>query len=153
MSELSAIAATTQDCSTDPSTYEAEVEALHAPALARARRSILVVGLLYALFGAVVGFALHMQGKTDDGIAVALVNLCFMVMQLGFWGWARSEPLQATATALLFYLGAQVIEVMVDPSTIVAGLAIKVVFIAFLAHGVRAGLLARRMQRLMSSKS
>lgn len=149
MSNLSAVAATNAS-STDPSTYEAEVEALHAPALARARRAILVVGLLYALFGVVVGFALHMQGRTDDGIDVACVNLSLMVVQLGFWGWARSEPLRATATALLFFLGAQVVEAMVDPSTIVASLAIKVVFIAFLAHGVRAGLLARRMQRLMS---
>lgn len=94
---------------------------------------------LYVLAGAqfVLGIIEYYQnegivGQVAFGIdaSIALVFLC-----LAFW--SRKQPVIAFTTALVVYLLTIVVLAIIDPSTILSGILIKILFVVALVKAVK----------------
>lgn len=78
-----------------------------------------------------------------------IVRLAFGVyfllaaIMLGLYFWSRRSPFPAILTALCVYLAVHALVAMVDPTTLFAGLPIKIVFIVALVMGVKVALRER----------
>jgi hypothetical protein len=59
------------------------------------------------------------------------------------WLWARRAPLPAIACALALYLVVQVVSAVLDPSSIMKGIIVKLFAFAALYKGLKAALDAR----------
>ena len=74
---------------------------------------------------------------------ILVVNGILAVLMGALWLWARRAPLPAIACALALYLVVQVVSAIVDPSSIVKGIIIKLVAFGALYKGFKAALAAR----------
>lgn len=72
-----------------------------------------------------------------------VVNYLLAAVFIGLWFWSRKAPLPATVTALCIYLAVQVFNGIVDPTTLMQGLIVKIICILGLLAGVRAALAHR----------
>jgi len=79
---------------------------------------------------------------------ILIVNLVLAAIMGGLWVWARRAPLPAIACALALFVVVQLVSAVVDPSSIVKGILIKLIALAALGKGLKAALDARAaMQR------
>ena len=74
---------------------------------------------------------------------VLVVNGILAVLMGVLWLWARRAPLPAIACALALYLVVQVVSAILDPSSIVKGIIIKLFAFVTLYKGFKAALAAR----------
>lgn len=74
---------------------------------------------------------------------VLVVNGILAVLMGVLWLWARRAPLPAIACALALYLVVQVVSAILDPSSIVKGIIIKLFAFGALYKGFKAALDAR----------
>ena len=109
------------------------------PHLVKGRKWIGAVAILYALGGIVV-FAL-----TENGLVMG-VNFALALIQTGLWFWAKSSLLPAAVTSLVLFVTVHLASAVIDPSTIVSGIFIKVVFVMVLLQTIRAGLQVRSLR-------
>jgi hypothetical protein len=72
-----------------------------------------------------------------------VMNGILAVLMGVLWLWARRAPLPAIACALALYLVVQVVSAVLDPSSIVKGIIIKLVAFGALYKGLKAALDAR----------
>lgn len=140
------------DCGLDREAYLAG-EALSGPALASARRWILAVAVLMSI-GTLILYMQLGEHAAAQGISdfeslrlyavapVAALTLCFF----GLWLWARKQPFAAAVVALALFVTLQVVNTILDPSTLVQGLIFKVIVTCVLIGAVRAGLQAQRVR-------
>jgi len=77
------------------------------------------------------------------GLAVLVVNGILAVLMGVLWLWARRAPLPAIACALALYLVVQVVSAILDPSSIMKGIVIKLIAFSVLYKGFTASLAAR----------
>jgi hypothetical protein len=75
------------------------------------------------------------------------LNVALAVLMGGLWLWGRRAPLSAICCALALYVVVQVANALLDPTTIVQGLLIKILALAALWKGLRAALVARAVMR------
>lgn len=73
-----------------------------------------------------------------------LINYLLAAVFIGLYFWARKAPLPATITALCIYLAVQVLNAIVDPTTLIQGILIKVLCVLGLLAGIRAALASRQ---------
>lgn len=78
---------------------------------------------------------------------VFLVNYVLAAVMLGLWFWARRSAFPALLTALCVYLAVIVLNVAVDPGTLLQGLLIKILVISALGLGVKAAVGQRAAER------
>jgi hypothetical protein len=69
-----------------------------------------------------------------------VVNLTLAAIFGGLFLWGKRSPLPAIATALAVFVVVHLVNFVLDPSTIVQGIIIKVIAIGALATGLRAAL-------------
>jgi hypothetical protein len=74
---------------------------------------------------------------------VLVVNGILAVLMSVLWVWARRAPLPAIACALALYLVVQVVSAVLDPSSIMKGIIVKLFAFAALYKGLKAALDAR----------
>jgi hypothetical protein len=75
-------------------------------------------------------------------------NLILAALMAVLWIWARRSPLPAIACALALFVVVHLVSAVVDPSTILKGIIIKVLALAALGKGLKAAVAARAaMQR------
>jgi hypothetical protein len=67
------------------------------------------------------------------------------VVFLGLYFWARKSPIPALSTALGLYVTAHALEAVVDPTSIVRGIIIKIFCIVGLVNGIRSALQQRTL--------
>jgi hypothetical protein len=106
------------------------------PHLKQGRQALVAMAVIYALTGIV--FALIL-----DAPAVLVVNLALSAIHFGLWRWAFSSLLPAVVTALALFVTVHAAEAIIDPSSIVRGIILKVIILVVLYRAVRAGLEAR----------
>ena len=75
-----------------------------------------------------------------------LVNIVLAVIMLGLWLWARSSPLPAVIKSLCVFVAVHLVSALIDPTTLIQGLPIKIFAIVTLAAGVRAALQQRALR-------
>lgn len=100
------------------------------------------------LFPSEVNGKSYTVGELRDEIRIEtrlvyITNYGLAVILLGLYFWSRKNPLPAIVTALAVYLVLQVLNAVLDPTTIYQGILIKVIIICVLFGGVRAALTAR----------
>ena len=78
---------------------------------------------------------------------IFVVNYGLAAVMIGLWFWARSAPFPALLTALCVYLAVLVLNALVDPSTIMSGLFLKIIVISALGLGLKAAAGQRAMER------
>jgi hypothetical protein len=86
-------------------------------------------------------------GERSEFVAMAAIT---GVIALGFYGlafWARIAPLPAAITGLCILLTLWLIGAIIDPTTIVQGLIIKIIIVVLLVRAIKAGALHRRLSR------
>ncbi|MBO6933788.1 MAG: zinc ribbon domain-containing protein [Deltaproteobacteria bacterium] len=117
-------------------------DAVHAPALKKARYWILGVGGLYAISGLLMG------GLMGGSLAtlIIVVNLVLALIHVGLFFWARFQPFAAAVAALGLFVTVHLLNAIADPATLLQGLCVKVLFITVLSGAVKAGLDARRLR-------
>ncbi|MDH5493281.1 MAG: zinc ribbon domain-containing protein [Myxococcales bacterium] len=129
-----------QSLSSSDDSYEYEM--LHRPALDRARKWILIVGIIYFVSGVLLGL---LAGEAGGGLIFGL-NLVLALIHVGLWHWARIAPFPAAVAALVLFSTVHLLEFVVDPSSIARGLLLKIIFLSILGSAVKAGLDARRLR-------
>lgn len=120
----------------DEDRYRQQIE----PALAKGRKWIAIVGALYIPGG------LLFYATTEDPL-VLWINFALALIHAGLWHWAKTNLLPAALTALVIFVTLHLADAVVDPSMLLRGVIIKVVFIVVLARAVSAGMEARRLRR------
>jgi hypothetical protein len=137
-------------CGLDREAYLAG-EALSGPALASARRWILAVAVLVSFGTLILYMQLGELARQDPAIEsqrlsltapAAAVTLCFF----GLWLWSRKQPLAAAMGALVLFVILQVVNAIVEPSTLFSGVIFKALVIFVLVGAVRAGFKAQRVR-------
>ncbi len=81
-----------------------------------------------------------------EPIGVLLVNILLAVVMAGLYFWGRRSPLPAVLVAAGTYLAVQVISAIVDPATIGQGIVLKIIIVAMLYRGIKAGFQQRSLQ-------
>jgi hypothetical protein len=137
-----------ESCGLDREAYLAG-EAFSGPALASARRWILAVTILAGIGTLITYLQLGDLARQYPEIESqrllltapnAVLTLCFF----GLWLWAAKQPFAAAVVALVLFVTLQVINAIVDPSTLYSGLIFKALFLVALVSAVNAGLKAQR---------
>ena len=72
-------------------------------------------------------------------------------IMIGLFFWGRKAPLPAIITALCVYLVVIVVNAVIDPSTIVQGIVLKVFFFLAMIAGIKAALVEQAMQRSLQA--
>jgi hypothetical protein len=69
------------------------------------------------------------MATTQLGIIAFCIDAGIGAIFLGLSLWSRKKPVTAFLTALIFYIAVMLIMVILDPSSIIKGIIIKVLFI------------------------
>jgi len=109
---------------------------LHSGTVRLAGSSLLAVGVLSAI-GQLIDFVM---GCSKEALVGGLIFAAFYV---GLWHWSKRRPLKATAIGLGVYVALAVGNLIIDPAILLRGLVFRILVVALLIRGVRAGLLLR----------
>jgi membrane protease YdiL (CAAX protease family) len=137
---------------------ESMVDDKHRKRIKEARVAILVVAVIAILYSIYSWGVLDGQIKSLKSAArsaagrqiitlfhVEIAALFIMgVIFIGLYIWAKNNPFGASLTALFIYISKNIMSVGLDPSSLAKGVLLKIVMIAALANGVRAGLVYYR---------
>lgn len=137
-----------ESCGLDREAYLAG-HALSGPAFASARWWILAVAVLMSV-GTLVFYMqlgdLAQQSPAIEPLRLALtapmvaITLCYF----GLWLWSMKQPLAASVVALVLFVILQIVNAILEPSTLFQGIVVKTIVIVVLVGAVRAGLQAQR---------
>ncbi len=113
---------------------------------------LFLVAALMAIGGMVVWGMLQNKGEEARKLATTLmaVNLGLAGLFAALGVWARFNPLPASIVGLVLFITLQVVNVVIDPTTIAQGILVKILVIAALAKAVSAGL---KYKQLMAQSS
>lgn len=117
------------------------------PKLAKARGWILAVGIIYVVS---TGLQVAMAGGRLDSEAVTLsfvIAGALCLVHIGLWWWAKTAPFAAAVVALVMFVTLQLVQAVIDPSSLTSGIIIKGFFLVALIQAVMAGLEVQRLLR------
>lgn len=83
----------------------------------------------------------HDRGMVNMLLAV---NIGLAIAYFAMWIWARKNPYAASITALLLFITTILVSAVLEPTTLVQGVIVKVFFIIALSRAISAGAAARR---------
>ena len=116
----------------------------HQKQVRQARNTIFVVAAIQFFFGIVSGY----QFGGNTGWIVFGVTASIAIIFLGLGLWTRKKPFLAILIALILYAGLLITDLVLQPSTILKGLLVKVFIIAYLVRGL---IKAREAERWTSA--
>jgi hypothetical protein len=102
---------------------------------------IYILAGLFLLFGLIQGF-----GASED-FPLMIVNLIMCVAYLVLAAWADKNPFGAILTALIIYVTIQVLNMFIEPISIVKGIIMKIIIISALVKGVRSAKEAQDLRK------
>lgn len=76
---------------------------------------------------------------------VFITNYVLAAIMLGLFFWCKKSPLAASTTALCVYLAVIVLNAIIDPTTLVQGIIIKLFFFAAMIAAIKAALYEQKM--------
>lgn len=108
----------------------------------RAAHTLLLIAILQAVFGSLMAVAMG-----PDLADAALVYVLFVAaIFFGLHLWARRNPVPAAWTGLLLFVGFHLLDAIVEPSSILRGIVMKVIIVSLL---VRAITVSGRYERIV----
>ncbi|HTJ40981.1 MAG TPA: zinc ribbon domain-containing protein [Kofleriaceae bacterium] len=128
---------------------ELKIAALEMTALSSARKWILGIGVWYVI-SAFLTIAMT-QGPIDTHARDQLLGISFglLVAHGLLFLWAKKQPLPAAIVAMVLFISLQLMNAVLDPTTIYKGILIKILFVVVLAKAIQAGY---EVQRLRGSR-
>lgn len=110
--------------------------------LRTASNTLFLVGVLMVVGGVVVYAMLQNAPAGARKLAPTLlvVNLVLAAIFFALGGWARVSPLPAAIVGLALFLTLQLVNAVLDPTTIAQGIIVKVIVIVVLIKSVSAGM-------------
>lgn len=137
--------ATPQTVDDEPEDLSIERQAFELK-FAATRKTIGALAVLYAISGAVFAF---LAPDTAEMIGQIVVHGVLVGIHVFLYFLSRRAPLAAVGTALAIFLGLQLLNLAIDPSSVASGLIMKVIIVVALVRGVREALELRRAQRIL----
>jgi hypothetical protein len=105
----------------------------HQKQIRQARTTIFVVAGIQFFFGMYSGF----QFGGNTGWIVFGITAFIALIFLGLGLWARKKPFRAILIALILYSGLLLTDLIMQPSTILKGILIKIFIIVYLVRGLK----------------
>jgi hypothetical protein len=123
------------DSSQEPSVFdELDIQSRdHQKYIRQARLTIFVVAGIQLFFGMISGF--EFGGNTGWFVFGITAFIALIFFALGIW--TRKKPFTAILIALIIYSVLLVTDLIMQPSTIIKGILIKVFVIIFLVRGLK----------------
>ena len=112
----------------------------------KASTALIIVAVLQTL--AVVLFYFIIENAPPEAGLTHLSTGLIALIALAFWGlwfWSRSAPMPAAITGLVLYLSLQLLDAVVDPSSLARGWLVKIIVIVLLARAIEAGVKYRKL--------
>jgi len=75
------------------------------------------------------------------------INYFLAIVMLVIFKWSKTSPFSAFVTALSIYAGVIVLNAIIDPTTIIQGVIIKILVIGALIKGIKAAIPTRGLKR------
>lgn len=104
-----------------------------------ANRWMLILCGLFLVEGAIVGWI----SKEDVRLFVYLIYAFLALAMLLLFFWGRRSPFPAIVTALCIYLALMALNAMVDPTTLIQGLILKIFVLGAFLGGIKAAMVTR----------
>jgi hypothetical protein len=114
----------------------------------KASLALIIVAILQTL-GAILVYFLVENARDEIPDLNHVVTGVVAAVALGFWGlwlWSRSNPLPAAITGLVIFLTLHLVEAVMDPTSLLRGILIKIIVIVLLVSAIQAGIKYRRLQ-------
>src|SRR5690606_16779456 len=112
-----------------------------------AKTVIYVLAGLFFVFGLIAGFGM-------DDFLTMIINIVMSLVYLILAAWSSRNPFGAILTAFIIYITVQLINFIVEPTTLFQGIIIKAIVVVALIKGIRSAQEARRyMSELEKVKS
>jgi hypothetical protein len=83
---------------------------------------------------------------------VLTTNLVLAAIYLGLALWSKKQAVAAILSGLILFSVIQVVNMIVDPSTIVKGIIVKVAVIIYLIKGVQSAFDAQKIKKELNLK-
>lgn len=106
---------------------------------------LIAVSILNVIGGLIVYFLLK-DNLPDMAQTILVINLVLAAIYMGLGIWARSSPLAAGIAGLALFLTTHVVAAVLDPTSIVQGLLVKIIVVVVLIKAIQAGLKYRQFQ-------
>jgi hypothetical protein len=103
----------------------------HKKAVDKARNILFVLAGIFPLFGLIIG------ALSDMDLFVIVSNFIVGGIYLGLGFWAKKNPFPAILTGFCLYITIMVISAVVDPTSIVKGIIMKVIIIGGFYYGYK----------------
>jgi hypothetical protein len=104
------------------------------------RNTILILAGLVFLQGMILGFG-------ADDFAGMIVNVIISLLYLILAAWATKNPFGAILTAGIVYVTLIVVNALVEPTTIMSGIILKIIIIGAFVKGIRSAHDAQTVMR------
>lgn len=101
-------------------------------------------------FSALIGY--FTLNENDDLFVFLITNVILVGAFLAFAVWSKTKPVTALISGLSLYVIIQLLNLIVDPSTIFKGIIFKVIIIAYLVKGIIAVLEADKIKKELNIK-
>lgn len=104
----------------------------HDKQIRQARNTIFIVAAIQFLFGIVSGY----QIGSETGWLVFAVTGFIAIIFLALGIWTKKKPYTAILIALILYSSLLAIDLIIQPSTVLKGIIIKLFIIGYLIRGL-----------------
>ncbi len=104
----------------------------HDKQIRQARNSIFIVAAIQFLFGIVSGY--QIRGETGWLIFAVTGFIAIIFLALGIW--TKKKPYTAILIALILYSSLLAIDLIIQPSTVLKGIIVKLFIIGYLIRGL-----------------
>jgi hypothetical protein len=105
---------------------------------------------LYVVAGVFVVYAIvyyYVKPDSADSLSLLLTNVILAIIFLLLGWWSTRKPVAALISGLSLFIAIQILNMIVDPVTIVQGIILKVFVIFYLIRGLQAAFEASRISK------
>ena len=125
-----------------------ELRDAHDAALRRARRWILGVGIAMFLFDQISLQIVNGQHLTvEDRLLMLVIDGLLLGFFVAMYIVAKTRPLGACIAALCVFWGLNLVLAVMDPSSLLSGILVKILFTLALVRGIRSASRASSLQK------
>ncbi|RZL47198.1 MAG: hypothetical protein EOP00_12665 [Pedobacter sp.] len=111
--------------------------------------SLYWIGGVMALSGIIGYFTLT---EEDDIFVFLVTNVILIGAFFAFAVWSKTKPVTALISGLALYIIIQLLNLIVDPTTIIRGIIFKIIIIGYLVKGIMAVLEVEKIKKELNIK-
>lgn len=113
--------------------------------IGQAEKILYALAVIFGLFGLFSGVVINFN------LDLLITNLIVAAIYLGLAIWCNKNPFAAILTGFLLYITLQVLNALIDPTTIYQGLLLKIFLISGLYYGYNAVKKAQKIEKELKS--